>query len=182
MIQYSSRWTGTGPWLRLGIVCALMVSVLVACLVVGTAMQAWFRVTFPPLTYASAASATELSVYEPHDVPAGYGEPDIGTYGGDDGYRELVAVYPGGLTLLESNRRLLTGECAQRMHIRGAEESCFGIAKGSQAFELPGSSRALVLRRDSTWIALSGASDPELVRIAESFKQISAPPATPRFR
>ncbi len=175
MTKRPCTWGAAQAELGLGIGGLLLLIALLACLGANVGVRVGLRILFPPLTFATAAVSTELRVLEPGYVPPGSGEPSIGTYGGDDGYRELTAVYPGGLVVLESNRNLLVGECERIVEVWGAEESCFGTTRDSQTpnRELPLRDGSLLLRKDDTWVALSGLSDQELIKVAKSLLPLS---------
>lgn len=131
-------------------------------------------ILFDPITWEDAASHRHMEVFEPHYLPHNSGKADIGDYGGEDGYEEVYVTYPGGLYIVESNRKLSEDACAEAVNVPGAEEGCFGIAKapGSDIPELrfPKGGRALTFRKGGTWVQLAGASDRELIQVAESLR------------
>ncbi len=162
--------------LGLGIGGFLLIGLL-ACVAAGISgvlmgLTPLAQTLFAPITWHDAAASTELVVYEPGFVPSGSGEPHIATYGADDDYRELTAIYPGGLAVIENNRGLLDGGCEQRIAVQSAENYCFAVVKATSVLEFPERNRALVLHKGDTWIALSGATDDELIQVAESLRRV----------
>lgn len=157
-------------WVIIGI--GAVGCVLLACVGIGLLGRVIDKrlIGDPVSSWAEAASRVQVEVYEPVRLPPGAGAPRIGISRPTEGGEEVRAIYPGGLTIEESNAQRVAGPEQEQaaVEVEGAEDAYF-IVEGDQ--------RTLVVNKGGTvfgtWISLSGTSDDELVRIAESLRPLA---------
>lgn len=143
---------------------------LVVCAVCGVVGAFWVRVLGDELersivrSWPEAAAQTDLPIFAPSSLPAGSGTPEISAFEAGSAVKLVEAVYPGGLQVVQTNGRTTPSSRAEPVQVRGADEAEWVTENGG---------RSLLLRRDKTWIGLSGLSDDrELVRVGESLAPV----------
>ncbi len=166
-----------GLWIALGLSAGTLILLILACaalaLVVSdnTGRLGWILgVGERADSWDDASSRVNIELYEPDSLPPGAGDPVISVFRPFEGVEEVRAQYPSGLVVAQSNAESVNNPPRkQPVQVRGFDEAYF------ETFE----QRTLVLRKGPvdnayghTWIMLSGASDPDLFRIAESMRPV----------
>ena len=113
--------------------------------------------------WRQAAAQVEMPLYRPAYLPPGAGDPRIRVVRPVEQVEEVIARYPGGLSLEQSNQQTVLprpGEGEAR--VAGAETAYFATF----------AQRTLVVRKPGAWINISGLPDAELIRVAESLRPV----------
>ncbi len=155
------------PWFWVAIGCggALVLAALTCVAAVVLSSLAARRVaqqveTGTTQSWSEAAARTDLQVYEPTYLPPSSGTPEIIVVGLGNALQTVTANYAGGLQIVEINRKQEEGNVRREVSVRGAERAYIAT------------SGALMVRKGTTWIILNGASEDELLRIAESLRRV----------
>lgn len=160
-------------WIRLGVAAGgCLVLLLMACTALALLNRDRLAGLFPETvgSWTEAASRVSITVYAPGYVPPGAGEPRIGVSRPIPEVEQVEALYPSGLSISQSIAYTADqdGDRGEPLEVAGAEEAYIG--------DIP--MRMLQVRKGNTWIALTGAPDAELLRVAASLEQVFAPPPT----
>ena len=120
----------------------------------------------PATTWEDVASKVTFVPYRPSYLPPDAGTPGFRIFRPYEHFEEVVITYENGLVIKEGNFETENnlGE-EQPTQVRGAEEARF------DKFD----ERTLVFRKVDTWVMLSGVSDEELLRVAESMDFVLPP-------
>jgi hypothetical protein len=79
---------------------------------------------------------------------------------------EVNAAYPSGLQITQSGGpRNIRPDAREPTQVEDASEAAFSS-------DASGRGRALIINKSGTWVELSGQPDDQLVRIAESLREV----------
>lgn len=115
---------------------------------------------------AASRAAVSILVYRPEYLPPNSGEPRISVFELFENHFEVNAAYPSGLQITQSGGpRNIPPDAREPTQVEDASEAAFSS-------DASGRGRALIINKSGTWVELSGQPDDQLVRIAESLREV----------
>ncbi len=115
---------------------------------------------------AASRASVSIVVYQPEYLPPDSREPRVSVFKLSENIFEVNAAYPSGLQISQTgNQRVIPPGAQVPTVVKGTLEASFST-------ERSGRGRALIINKTGTWIELSGQPDDQLVRIAESLREV----------